>query len=515
MKSLAVIPNKTAAEYEVEIASLHLVNKGLRRTVAILEEKIRYLLHQRFGASSEQLNLDQLSLLESANKTEIEPLPSFLPSNETDSIPRKRGGRRRPPANLPRKRVVIDLPEDAKHCSCGAFKQVIREECSEQYQMEPAKFWVQETARLVYACPRCNTAPVTAPAPLAPLPKTQTSPSLLANIGVSKFVDGLPLHRQARILEQRFGVSFTTTTMSTWMIMVAESLLRPLIQAMLPTLLSCDYWHMDETRLQVLNEPKRTAKQLSWLWVRATGAGIPIIVFDYSPSRGGQTATRLLEDFTGYLQSDALGSYDVGAGPEIIHLGCWSHARRKFVDVAKSAEKDQLPPLAVQALSYIRRLYQIDAEVKGQPADVRHAHRQLHSLPLIEAFQHWLDDNLAVGLAAGGKLATAFTYLHNQWPKLIRFLEDGRLELDNNAAERSIRPVAIGRKNWLFCNSEKGAGATATWYSVVETAKANGWEPYHYLHRILTEIPTYLDEGRSLEPLLPWNLRPPSIPLRE
>jgi transposase len=477
-----------------------------------LEEKIRYLLHQRFGASSEHFNPTQLDLFQAAHAAEIEPPSS---ADEPKNSNRGKGGRRHPPSHLPRHRVIIDLPADQKICDCGACKRVIGEECSEQYQMEPAKFWIQETVRLIYACPECKVAPVTAPSPLVPLPRTQTSASLLAHIGASKFGDGLPLHRQAHILEQRFGVPFTTTTMSAWMIMVAENLLEPLVQAILTVLLMCDYWHMDETRLQVLNEPGRTAHQLSWLWIRVTGIGIPIIVLNYSPSRGGKVAAKLLEGFAGHLQSDALGSYDVGAGPDVILIGCWSHARRKFDAAIKSAPKDDPPILAVQAMAFIRRLYQIDAEVKGQSPEVRHAHRQQYSRPLIDDFRIWLDANLNAGLAAGGKVATAFTYLHNQWPKLVRFLEDGRLELDNNAAERHIRPIAIGRKNWLFCNSEDGAEATATWYSVVETAKANGWDPYHYLHLIFTEIPVYLSEGRSLEPLLPWNVRPTSIPARE
>ena len=192
-----------------------------------------------------------------------------------------------------------------------------------------------------------------------------------------------------------------------------------------------------------------------------------------------------------------------------ISLGCWTHARRKFDAAVKAAEKDNPPPLAIEALSKIRRLYQIDAEMKGKSPEERYAHRQLHSKPLLEELHIWLQTHLSAGLIQGGALAKAFTYLHNQWPKLIRFLDDGRLELDNNAAENCIRPIALGRKNWLFCNSEAGANATAIWYSVVETAKANGWEPYHYLLIIFTKVPEYLEQGRSLDDLLPWNLKPP------
>ena len=509
MEAIAISPEKTPEEYRAEIASQHQIIDSLRQTVGILEAKIRYLLHQRFGPKAERFNPDQLSLFDETPPAEAEPAPQEIVVPEHRRL---KGGRSRPPAHLRRETVIIDLPEEQKQCGCGCGKLVIGEERSEQYEMKPAEVWVKEIVRLIYGCGKCDIAPVTAPLPPAPLPRTQASASLLAHIGVSKFVDGLPLHRQAQILERRFGAPLTSTTLANWTNMAADRLLKPLVAAMLPTLMGCDYWRMDETRLQVLHEPGRTAHQLSWLWVRATGTGIPVVLFDYSPSRGGQTAARLLEGFAGYLQSDALGSYDVAAGPEVTQLGCWSHSRRKFDAAIKSADKATPPPLAVQAMGFIRRLYRIDAEVKERPPEERHAHRQQHSQPLLEEFRGWLDANLAAGLTAGGMLATAFTYLHNQWGKLNRFLDDGRLGLDNNPAERYFRPIAVGRNNWLFSNSEAGAHATAIWYSVVATATANGWEPYHYLHRVFTEIPVYLHEGRSLDPLLPWNLTPPADP---
>ncbi|CAK0743742.1 hypothetical protein CCP4SC76_1390011 [Gammaproteobacteria bacterium] len=474
----------------------------------LLNEKIQYLLNQRFGSKSERFDPNQLSLFDEL------PLPEgFTPTKLSVAVAahvRQPGGRRSLPAHLPRVEVVIDLSEDEKQCSCGLCKDRIDEERSERLGMQPAKFWVEVLIRPTYACSRCHAAPVTAPLPPAALPRTQTSPSLLANIGTSKFVDGLPLHRQARILEQRFGIPFTTTTLADWMIKSATGVLKPLVQAMLPILHASDYWHMDETRVQVLHEEERTPHQLSWFWLRRTAWGIPVVLFDYSPSRSGKTAIQLLEGFSGYLQSDGLASYDVASGPKVKQLGCWSHVRRKFKDAIKGAGKDNPPPLAIEALEKIRQLYKIDNEVKDKTPEERYAHRQLYSKPLLDEIQLWLQTNMAAGLARGGALAKAFTYLHNQWPKLIRFLEDGRLKLDNNAAENCMRPIATGRKNWLFCNSEAGAHATAIWYSVVETAKANGWEPYHYLIEIFTQVPVYLQQGRPLDDLLPWNLKPPN-----
>jgi len=509
METVAAKPEKTISDYEAEIVALTRQLDALKQSYSLLEAKIRYLLQQRFGAKAERFNPDQLSLFDAAvPETQPEEEPTITVPEHT----RPKGGRRRPPAHLPRKEVIVDLPEAEKQCACGACKRVIGEERSERYELEPAKFWVEEQVRLVYACPCCDTAPVTAPAPPVPLPRTQASASLLAHIGASKFMDALPLHRQADIFTRRFGVPFTTTTLANWVIEVADRLLKPLVAAMRPMLMACDYWHMDETRLQVLNEAGRSANQLSWVWLRATGHGVPVILFDYSPSRGGQTAARLIEGFSGHLQCDALGSYTVAAGEAVILVGCWTHVRRKFDAVIKSAPKHKPPPLAVQAMTFIRRLYQIDAEVKGRPPDERLAHRRQHSQPLIDEMRRWLDQHLTAAQVAGGQLASAFIYLLNQWPRLLHFLQDGRLCLDNNPAERPFRPVAVGRKNWLFCHSERGAHATAIWYSVVATAQANGWEPYHYLRRVLADIPVFLQQDRSLEPLLPWNLRPTAEP---
>jgi transposase len=507
MESVAIKLEKTPAEYEAEIAELRRHLDAMRQTVGLLQEKIRYLILQRYGAKAERFDPNQFSLFDESVPVATEPANDPEPILPLEPA-RIKGGRRRPPANLPRKTVVIDLPEAEKQCACGACKQVIGEERSERYEVEPAKVYVEEQVRLTYACPCCDTAPVTAPAPATPLPRTQASASLLAHVGAGKFVDALPLHRQADILTRRFGVPFTSTTLAAWMIQSADRLLHPLVEAMLPVLYACDYWHMDETRLQVLDEAGRSASQLSWIWLRVTGHGVPVIRFDYSPSRGGKTAARLLEGFSGYLQSDALGSYEAAASEAVTLIACWAHARRKFDAVLKGAGKHKPPPLAVQAMNYIRRLYHIDGEVKGQSPEARHAHRQAHSRPLLAEMRAWLDDHLAAALGAGGLLATAFLYLHNQWSKLVRVLDDGRLGLDNNPAERPFRPIAVGRKNWLFCHSEDGARATAIWYSVVATAQANGWEPYHYLRRVLSDIPRFLQEGRSLEPLLPWNLTP-------
>ena len=487
-----------------EVAELRRLIEAKDREIALLNEKIHYLVHQRFGAKSERFDAHQQPLFEpEADTAEPEPIPEV----EVPAHKRAKGGRRRPPAHLPRVRIEHELGEGERRCGCGACLERIGEEVSEHYDVVPPKFQVLEHVRFTYACPACDRAPKTAAQhPPAPLPRTQASPGMLAWIGTAKFVDGLPLNRIATTLERRFEVPFTPTTLADWMIKSAERLIKPVLGAMEPALRGIDYVHIDETTVQVLDEPGRDARQKSYFWLLASGAGPPMVRLHYSPSRAGAVAEGLLAGYEGYLHTDGYSGYDrLGARPEITQLGCWAHVRRKL-DAARKAASPQAAQLAQQGLALIRELYQLDKRVKDKPPDERLAHRQHQVAAHLEHMRSWLDQHLGRGLSHGGLLASAFTYLHNQWPKLVRFLEDPRLRLDNNLAERHIRPIAVGRHAWLFCRSEAGAHAAAAWYSLVETAKANGLEPYWYLKKVFEEVPLHLQQGTSLEPLLPWNL---------
>ncbi len=488
--------------------------EGLRCTleakdhqIKLLEEKIHYLLHHRFGARSERFDERQQSLFDTPEQTDK------TPSAKSITVPehtRKLGGRRIPPKHLPRVRVEHDLPEAAKQCTCGHCLKRIGEETSYQYDVIPAKFQVIENVRFKYACsnPKCGQSPKTAPQdPPLPLPRTQASPGVLAWIGTSKFVDGLPLNRIASLAEKRFGVPFTSTTLADWMIKAAEQILTPLREALQKALMEHDYLHIDETLLQVLNEPGRTAQQNSYIWCLVTGTHASrIVLMHYSPSRSGAVASRLLAGHRGYLQTDGYAGYDATAArPDITQLGCWAHVRRKF-DAAAKASAAGAAHIARQGLKLIRDLYHLDNRGKDKPPDERTRYRQTEVQPQLDRIRAWINENQARALSYGGLLATAFTYIHNQWPKLIVFVEDARLQLDNNTAERHIRPIATGRKVWLFANSEAGASATATWYSIVETAKANGVEPYWYLRKVFEEMPARLRDGTPVDDLLPWNI---------
>ncbi len=507
MKSSVILPENTLENPSDQLSEMRQAIELLTWENRLLQEKINSLLHHRFGSKSERFTDGQILLFDDA-ETDIKEAPK----EEEVTVPehtRKKGGRRKPPKDLPRVRIEHDLSEAEKQCTCGACLTRIDEEISEQYDVLPPVFRVLQHVRFKYVCPRCQVGFKTAPGVAAPLPRCQVSPGLLAWLGTGKFVDSLPLYRQASIMEKRFGIPFTRTTLADWMIKVADRLLAPLVKAMEPLLLGADYLHMDETTLQVLDEPRRRAEQKSYLWVRATGAGIPIILMHYSPSRSGSVADGLLNGFRGYLQTDGYPGYNgVASDPNITQLGCWAHARRKFDAAAKASVLPDLSSRAREALAYVGRLYRIEKEIKDKPLDKKRACRQIKSQAVLDEFRCWIDSTMTKALSCGGILAKAYVYLHNQWPKLIRFTLDGRLGLDNNPAERHVRPVAVGRKNWLFCQSRAGARATATWHSIVSTAQANGLEPYHYLHKVFTEIPRHLESERPVDDLLPWNIRP-------
>lgn len=476
----------------------------------LLQEKVNYLLYHRFGQRSERID-DRQALLFGDNNSdlgEVEPVAEI----KIRSHIRKTGGRSLPPSDLPRVRVEHDLTEEEKRCDCGYCLDRIGEEASFQYDVIPPKFQVIENVKFKYACPnpKCGQAPKTAPQdPPPPLPRTQASAGTLAWIGTSKFVDGLPLNRIANIAEKRFGVPFTSTTLADWMIKGAVRIISPLVDAMEIALDGHDYIHIDETTLQVLDEEGRTAKQKSYIWCRVTGDdGTPIILMHYSPSRAGTVANEILDGFSGYLQADGYAGYNATASrQDIILLGCWAHVRRKFVAASKAGSSGAAN-IANEGLILIRDLCHIDNKGKEKPPDERRLYRQEVVKPHLDMIRTWIDENQGRVFSYGGLLATAFTYIHNQWQKLIVFVEDGRLALDNNKAERHIRPIAMGRKAWLFAHSEAGAKATALWYSLVETAKANGLEPYWYLRKVFEEMPVYLRDGKPVDDLLPWNVDP-------
>jgi len=419
---------------------------------------------------------------------------------------RKKGGRKKPPADLPRVRVEHDIDELDKICSCGCEMHVMKEIVSEQYDIVPARFQVIENVRFQYGC-RCGEKPKTTALTPFILPRTQVTASFLATIAVQKFEDALPLHRQAKIYKNRFGVPFTDTTLSNWMINASKKL-EPFVERLKERLLENEYIQADETTLQVLKEENRKATQKSYIWLSVGMDKHKVVYMHYANNRSGQTASNLLNGFNGYLQTDGYAGYNqVVRDENITQLACWAHARRKFADIIKSGTSDEeSKDLANDAIVLIKKLYKIEKEIKDDPPDKKQLIRKERSKPIINTIRAWLDANFFKAQKHGGTIAKAFVYLNNQFAKLCVYLTDGKLNIDNNGAENHVRPIALGRKNWLFATSVKGAYAIATWYSIIETAKANGLEPYFYLKYLLTQFPIWQSEEKDIDGLLPWNV---------
>lgn len=338
--------------------------------------------------------------------------------------------------------------------------------------------------------------------PKQPIPKSIAGPGLLAYVVTTKYQDGLPLYRQEQAFT-RLGVELSRQTMANWMIKSAE-LCQPLYNLMQDQLLDSGYVHMDETRVQVLNEAGKTAESNSYMWVRKTGdQKHPVVLFDYAPDRTTQTAMNLLPEFKGFLQTDDYPGYHrIDKLPGITLLSCWAHARRKFMDAKKVMPKGKTGKADI-ALNLIQKLYRIEQQSKDQPPDKRFKTRQTHSVPILEQLKTWLDNSLSRTVPKN-KLGVALSYLAKNWGRLIIYTTDGRLNIDNNPVENAIRPFAIGRKNWLFSNSVKGAKASAMLYSLIETAKANGLEPQAYLTDLFRDLPN-CETLEQFEARLPWN----------
>jgi transposase len=404
------------------------------------------------------------------------------------------------------------LPEDQRRCSCGCELSVIGYEESEQLDVIPARIQVLHHIRERYACTRCEAAPILAPLPAQPIPKSNASAGLLAHVAVAKYQDGLPLHRQEHILA-RSGIDLSRQTLARWMIQVAQ-LAQPIVNLLWDELLSNPVVHCDETTVQVLKEPGKPATSNSYMW--ALAAGPPkrsVVLFDYHPSRSADVPKRLLADFRGYLMTDGYEGYNsLAAKDGIKHLCCMVHARRRFRD-AQRAQPSGTSGRADIAIEYFRKLYQIERKLADAEPETRYQTRQSESVPLLEKFRAWLDEAL-IYVAPKGVLGEALQYLNKYWPKLVRYCEDGRLPIDNNRLENNIRPFVIGRKAWLFSDTPAGAHASAALYSLIETAKAVGIEPYSYLQHLFTALPQ-AGQVAHFEALLPWNVDRSLVPTIE
>jgi transposase len=502
----------------------------------LLRERVNQLIHQIYGRKSEKLSflLDgfEQSLLfkdaenaENAEKREENLLESGNSEDEEITIPehkRKKPGRKPLPDNLERIEIVHDLCEEEKQCGCGCEMSRIGEEVSEQLEMVPAQFWVIRHVRPKYACKNCEgvdgadgeSSVKIAPVPMQLIPKSICTPSLLSHILISKFCDSLPFYRQEQQFN-RFGIVLSRATMCLWAVKAAEKCKR-LVELLRQVILSGPLINVDETTFQVLCEPDRQVDSKSYMWVfRGGPPGNEAVVYIYDESRSGSVASDFLGDYRGYVQTDGFSGYDFLDNREgIIHVGCWAHARRKFFKVVKAAGgKGKVKNLkgfgkAGEALQTIRDLYVIEKKARNMnlPPELIYEERQQLSKPILDKFELWLQE-LAPTVPAKSLLGKALNYTLGQWPRLIKYLDDGIIRMDNNLVENDIRPFVVGRKNWLFFEQPGGADAGAILYSLIQTAKVNGLEPYKYFCYIFDKLPGIdVEDDEQMKALLPTNL---------
>ena len=462
-----------------------------------LEEQFRLAQQQRFGASSEA-HPAQGDLF---NEAEAE-LDAVEEAHEPlVATAKKKPVRKKLPTDLPREVIVHDI-EDKTCACCGNELHQMGDERSEKLEFIPAQVKVIEHVRLKYSCRSCektgtSTQIKIAPVPASPIPKGIATATLLSQIITSKYQYALPLYRQESLFKQ-YGIELSRKTMADWMMKSAD-LFKPLYARLQEILLQQEVIQADETTLKVINEDKVK----SYMWLYCTGTDSPnkgsipnIVLFDYQAGRAGQCAVDYLEGFNGYLQVDGYAGYEKTSATLV---GCWAHARRKFIE-AQTAQPKGKTGKADIALSMIQKLYRLEISLKDKSAHEKHQLRQEKAKPLLEQFSQWLAKANVVTKSALGK---AIQYCKNQWHKLIRYIEDGHLTIDNNRAERAVKPFVIGRKNWLFSNTSNGARASAMLYSIIETAKANGLTAFDYIAHCLEQLSS---DDVGVEKLLPWNV---------
>jgi transposase len=479
------------------------------------EEQFRLSQQRRYGASSEKTSSDQLSLFNAAEVTANPEVPEPTVETITYQRKKKQGDREAKLEDLPTETVEYRLAEEKQVCDCcnGRLHEMSTE-IRRELKVIPAEVKLLKHIRYVYACRHCErneikTPIVTAAMPAPVYPGSLASPSSMAYIMNQKYVEGMPLYRQEKQWE-RLGISLSRQTLANWVIYGANTWLHLLYDRMKKHLLEQEILHADETTLQVLSEPGRSATSSSYVWLYRTGReGPPIILYDYQQTRASKHPQRFLSGFRGYLHVDGYAGYNGLANVTLV--GCWAHARRKFHEALKllpaSAKFNMVT--AKEGLAFCNQLFSIEREAKELTPQERFSFRLEHSQPILDAFLAWLRVETPK-VVSKGTLGQAMKYCRNQWERLQAFLKDGRLEIDNNRSERSIKPFVIGRKNWLFANSARGARSSTIIYSMVETAKENGLNPLHYLTFLFEKLPNLdIKDDSQLDLLLPWS---PSIP---
>ena len=492
--------HETELENALKLVSQQFIKiKRLEEEIEQLQNKLTQLLSDRYGRKSEKIPEEELPVLDEAIVSEKEAVEIAAAEEDIKVAAYTRGKpKRKPlPPGFIRETVIHDIPEESRICACcGKALHCIGEETSEKLDYIPAQIKVIKNIRKKYGCRECEVGVLIAPPPTDFLPKSLASPGLLSHVILSKYEDHLPLYRQEGIW-QRLGVDISRSTLCNWVLMAAErlSILIPLLKA---ELIASQYARADETPVQVLEEKKLRTSKKAYMWIFATGrTESAIVIYEFAMSRHGETATTFFKGFKGHLQTDGYGGYNELARTEgVTQVSCWAHARRKFVAVVKAAKKAGLAHYIVAKNLDMEKI--LDC-------------RQKYATPILEDLKKWLESKKPQ-VPPKNPLGQAISYTLERWDSLVEYLKHGFLDIDNNFAERCVRPFTIGRKNWIFMGNERGGKAAAVFYSLIETAKANNLNTYAYFRYLMMELPRINPADQdALRTLLPTHIKPEAI----
>ena len=513
MKNTDKTPTTTEQSWRERALKAEARAELLSKELEFLNAHLHLLNAKRFGPSSEKTNPDQLRLFEALfNEAEVmadasapEPEIIIVPEHKRKKAKGKKGASLE---GLQENIIEHHLPEEEMVCSCcGKERHVIKQEVSRELKYIPPSLSVDVHVQHIYGCRHCEAhgdgetpIVVAAPKPKRAFPGSIASPSVVASIIDEKFVMGVPYYRQEQQWTRR-GCNISRQNMANWVIRAAETWLAPMYEHMKGLLLTQPIILADETTVQILREEGKKPESKSYMWLYRSGRyGPGIVLYEYQPSRAREHPREFLKDFKGYLVTDGYSAY-TGISPDIINAGCLAHARRGFTDAITIAGKNKNAK-ASEGLDFCNRLYKLERKWHDLDPKQRYEERLLHSKPLLEAFLVWLQETNEIAVPKS-HLGKAVTYCLNQWKPLNTFLLDGRLPIDNNTAERSIKPFVICRKNFLFCNTPTGAKASAIAFSIVETAKENGLKPFDYIEYLLSALPNA--DLTHLDPFMPWS----------
>ncbi|WP_425508253.1 IS66 family transposase [Tahibacter soli] len=493
-EALAALADRDAliAQRDAQITEMAAVGAYRAARIKVLEAQMAAMNRALYGRRSEQLDPAQRQLFEESLEEDIVAIQTELETlKESPSAPRRQPKRLPLPEHLPREEVRHE-PASCTCTQCGNALTPMGEDVTEQLDCKPAEFFVRRHIYPKYACRACETV-TAAPSQASVIERGRPAPGLLAHVLVGKYADHLPLYRQQQIY-QRSGVELARSTLADWTGAAGVALM-PLVSAMKADLLQRPVIHADETPVALL-DPGAGKTARAYLFAYCATDGPPITIFDFCTSRSGEHAKNFLGAFRGHLVVDDYAGYKALFAENITEVGCWAHIRRLFFELHAAKASAHAEP----ALRQIAELYRIEAEIKGLDPPERLARRQRQARPVLDAFEQWID-NLLPAASPNSGLAKALAHTRKRWPALVRYVDNASLPIDNNPVERSIRPIAVGRKNWLFAGSKAAGERAAAIMSLIATARQNGHEPYAYLKDVLTRLPTHPD--RRIAELLP------------